>query len=134
MTKYKYYMVHYLKYFFLQKIKERFWPENNWWPSKIERMLVLRSKSKPPIKKWLDWRNTSMSMLIRPVVSRKEWFQGGISRSSQIWFMMDKDQEKEDRDLIRKCTVNLSIFKRLLNLIFLLESCHRKRKFCIVFN
>ena len=41
---------------------------------------------------------------------------------------MEKDQEKEDRDLIRKCTVNLSIFKRLLNLIFLLESCHRKKK------
>ena len=50
-----------------------------------------------------------MSVLIRPVVSRQELFQGGISRSSQIWFMMEKDQEEEDRDLIRKCTVNLSI-------------------------
>ena len=67
-----------------------------------------------------------MSVLIRPVVSKKEWFQGGISRSSKIWFLMEKGQEEEDRDLIRKCTVNLSMFKRLLNVYFLLESCHRK--------
>ena len=35
-----------------------------------------------------------MSVLIKAGVSRKEWFQGGIPRSSKIWFMMEKGQEE----------------------------------------
>ena len=59
-------------FFFFRKSRKKFWKGNSYGPRKTERMRPSRSRLKPPIKKWRDWKNTLTSVLITSRIFRRE--------------------------------------------------------------